>query len=323
MRIGIIGAGSIGSLFGGYLATLNSESQAIEVILFARKEHVKAIRAAGLSIQKEESTVIVKNIKAFENLEEAERNDISLHFDFVFLTTKAYDSAITLQQYQKLITESNFLILLQNGIGNEEVALNYCDEKKLLRMVTTNGALREDAGRISHTGTGITKIGFPAKKKSDEIINKALDSLKTLLSTAGLETIVAKDIVGECWEKVFINIGINAFGALTRLRNGQLLQNQGLKDFMARAIKEAIMIAKKKSVSLSEKDFVALTYEVAKNTASNKNSMLQDILKGKKTEIDFINGRISKYAKEMNISVPINEFITVLIKGLETSFECQ
>lgn len=313
----------MGSLFGGYLANLHSESKPIDIVLFARKEHVKAIREKGLFIQIKDSTIVVKNVKAFESLEEAENYNIPFNFDFIFLTTKTYDTDSTLQQYQKVIAESHFLILLQNGIGNEDVAKKYCDENKLVRMVTTNGALREGDGRIVHTGIGVTKIGFPFEKKDIKLKSKDLDTLKTLLSDAGLETIIVENIQGECWEKVFINIGINAFGALTRLRNGQLLQNQDLKNFMARAINEALMIAEKKNIHLSQKDFIALTYDVAKKTSSNKNSMLQDILKGKKTEIDFINGRIVNYAKEINISVPINELITVLIKGLEKSFENQ
>ena len=83
------------------------------------------------------------------------------------------------------------------------------------------------------------------------------------------------------------------------------------------AIKEALLVADKKEIVLSKKDYVNLTYEVAKNTYQNKNSMLQDILKAKKTEIDFINGKIVDYAKELDIETPINTVLTLLIKGLE------
>ena len=74
-----------------------------------------------------------------------------------------------------------------------------------------------------------------------------------------------------------------------------------------------------KRINLSKKDFIALTYDVAEKTSENINSMLQDILKGKNTEIDFINGRIVKLAKGLGVNTPINEFLTYLIKGLEQS----
>ena len=143
--------------------------------------------------------------------------------------------------------------------------------------------------------------------------------LTDLLISAGLNTTIVEDIIQESWEKIFVNVGINPFGALTRLTNGKLLENEGIKILMSEAVKEAIEVAKKKNIKLSENNFVELTYDVAKKTSNNKNSMLQDILKGKKTEIDFMNGRILKYAKDLNLKTPINELLTSLVKGLEQS----
>ena len=166
----------------------------------------------------------------------------------------------------------------------------------------------------------MTKVGFPFKSSQNaEQKNLDIQQLKDLLNIVGLDTIVVDDIRKECWEKAFINIGINAFGAITRLKNGELLEIVGLKNLMAEAIKEALLIAKKKRIQLSDKDFISLTFEIAKKTSENKNSMLQDILKGKNTEIDFLNGIIVDYAKDLEISVPINELLTNLIKGLELS----
>jgi 2-dehydropantoate 2-reductase len=116
-----------------------------------------------------------------------------------------------------------------------------------------------------------------------------------------------------------INIGINAIGALTRLTNGELLKSDRLKKLMGGAVEEALMIAKMKKIDLPEKDYVNLMYQVALDTSGNKNSMLQDILQGKLTEIDFLNGKIVSYAKKLNIEVPINEVLISLIKGLEFS----
>jgi 2-dehydropantoate 2-reductase len=116
-----------------------------------------------------------------------------------------------------------------------------------------------------------------------------------------------------------VNIGINALGALTRLPNGKLLEIKGLKNIMAGAINEAKKVAVMKNIKLSERDFIAIAQDVAEKTAENKNSMLQDILNNKPTEIDFMNGRILKYARDLGINVPINELLTLLIRGLERS----
>lgn len=313
--IGVIGAGSIGSLFGGYLASIKSEIHSIEVYLFGRKSHVNAINKNGLKIEREQQTLTIKNVKTYEKSE-----NMSIIFDYLFITTKTYDLKSVLIQYKSLIDTCKYLVILQNGIGNELLVREFCSDEKIIRAVTINGVFLDKPGHLIYSGAGLTKIGFPFKKsKKSEQKNLDILLLKDLLNTVGLQTIVVDDIIKECWEKAFINIGINAFGALTRLRNGKLLEINGLKDLMAEAINEALLIAKKKGIQLSDKDFISLTFEIAKKTSENKNSMLQDVLKGKNTEIDFLNGIIVEYAKELEISVPINDLLTNLIKGLELS----
>jgi 2-dehydropantoate 2-reductase len=328
IRIGFIGAGSIGSLFGGYLASIKSDIYSTEVILFCRKNHAEAINENGLVMYNGEAILEIKNIKAFENLDEFKEfflKESKYTFDFIFLSTKTYDIETALSQYNKLVDKCKRLVILQNGIGNEEIVSKYCHENKIIRIVTSNGALLEKPGHVIHTGKGFTKIGFPfynalnVQDDEDEIAKLELRLLYDLLNYAGLDAIMVDDIIKECWEKIFVNIGINAFGALTRLKNGNLLENEGLKYLMGEAVKEAVEVAKMKNINLPKKDFIALTYDVAEKTSENKNSMLQDVLKGKKTEVDFINGRILKYAKELDINTPINKLLTYLVKGLEQS----
>ncbi|MFX1311298.1 MAG: ketopantoate reductase family protein [Promethearchaeota archaeon] len=328
IRIGFIGAGSIGSLFGGYIADIKSDRYNLKVIFFCNKDQANAIKKKGLIINKKKVIKEIKNIEVYENEKELEgklKRDPSLKFNFIFLTTKAYDSKKALFQYKNIINSSKWLVILQNGIGNEELAKEYCSKLKIVRAVTTNGAILKEPGRLYHTGEGITKIGFPFLNNFNlepnklEKANKDLILLKDILNSANLETVIVQDIIKVSWEKVFINIGINAIGTLTRLRNGELLKFDLLKYFMSKAINEAIHIAELKKIKFSKKDYITLAFNVAKSTAENKNSMLQDIINGKVTEIDFINGRILKYAKELGIEAPVNEILTGLIKGLENS----
>jgi len=329
-KIGFIGAGSIGSLFGGYLAGLNSDKYSTEVIFFCRQAHARAINQKGLNIQKIKSFKEVHGINAYVGEREyftLFKKDISIDFDFLFLTTKAYDIKNTVEQYKKLIERSRWLIILQNGIGNEEIVIDNCSKSKseIMRIVTTNGALLSKPGKVEHTGDGITKIGFPFLddiNSKPEVADRAKIDLKIMgdmLNSCNLETLVIEDIVKECWEKVFINIGINAVGALSRVPNGKLLEFDNLKFLMNEAIKEALCVAEIKNLNLPDKNYFQLALEVAKNTADNNNSMFQDILNRKTTEIDFINGRILKIAEKFNIEVPINRILTYLIKGLEKS----
>jgi 2-dehydropantoate 2-reductase len=330
LRIGFIGAGSIGSLFGGYIANIESDKFEIEMIFFCDLDHAKMINGEGLEINKDQEFWKISTIQAYENekrVEECIKSDSTFGFDYIFLTTKTYDIEKAIMQYQKLIEVSKWLVILQNGIGNEDVVSKVVSKSKIIRVVTTNGAFLKEPGKVIHTGDGITKIGFPfpeylnSSEEKRENSDGDLSLLLDLLRLAGFETLLSDDVIKETWEKVFVNIGINAFGALTRLKNGDLLKFEGLKQLMSEAINEAIQVAKLKDINLSERDFLELTYDVCRKTAVNRNSMLQDVLNGNLTEIDFINGRVLTYAAELGIKVPINEAITYLIKGLEYSID--
>jgi 2-dehydropantoate 2-reductase len=302
----------------------------LEIIFFCIKEHAENIRKDGLKIYKDKIIKTIHGILAYvdENIvEERVKKEEDFRFDYIFLTTKTYDIEKAISQYKSLIDASDWLVILQNGIGNEDIVSQFVLKSKIIRIVTSNGAFLESPGKVIHTGEGFTKIGFPYLKLISgnptelEKANLAIGNLGELFRLAGLENQIVEDINKESWEKVFVNVGINAFGALTNLKNGQLLESEGLRHLMSEAVKEAIHVAKQKNIKLSNKDFTAETYSVARRTSNNKNSMLQDILKGMPTEIDFINGRVLKYAKELGVDVPINELLTQLIKGLESSLK--
>jgi len=329
VRIGFIGAGSIGSLFGGYLASIDSDENPLEIIFFGRRNHADAINKEGLRLTAGDKDLFLKNIKVYESASDftgsLEIGEVS-KFDFLFLSTKAYDIEGSMVQFKNLIESSNWFIILQNGIGNEALVKEYCNKDKILRIITSHGALLENYGYVRHTGVGFTKIGFAYLKPDTKNVKEygraeeSLRLLKDLLNTAGLQTEIVGDIIKCSWEKVFVNIGINAVGALTGLKNGQLLEKESLRKMMGKAVKEALEVAHMKQINLSNRDYVELMYSVARKTYNNKNSMLQDVLRGKPTEIDFINGRIVEFGRKLGIEIDINELLTALIKGLESSF---
>ncbi len=321
LKVGIIGAGSLGSLFGGLMSRIPSEKYHVKVTLFGREDHVNAIKENGLIIVKDQEKWACSHVEAFQSPEDfrlSGANNSVITFDYLFLTTKAHSIESAMNQYQELISSCRSFVILQNGIGNEERAKRYCPKEKIIRVLTSAGAFKIKPGEVIYTGEGITKMGFPFKEafgKGDECLN----TLQELFHLASLETLVVKDINEDCWEKVFVNIGINAIGALTRLKNGELLNNKAIKEMMRECVEEAVFIAQKMDAIHESKDFVEIMFDVARRTSENANSMLQDVLNEKRTEIDYINGRIVELASELNVKVPVNALITALIKGLEQS----
>ena len=326
LRFGFIGAGSIGSLFGGLLASVKHKKYSFEIVFFCRKEHCQEIKKKGLEIQTRGEILKVSNIIAYDNLKQVEKminDDPNYHFNFLFISTKTPDLEKSLIEFKNIIDSSFWVIILQNGIGNEDIVSQFCEKEKIIRIITSHGAFIKKPGHVYHAGSGFTKIGF-SFIKSDNLKNKSiynvLELLRNLLNSSGLDTEIVDDINIYCWEKVLVNIGINALGAITRLKNGQLLENGMLKRLMKELVLEALTVANKKKIKLPHKDYGRIMYQVAEKTGNNLNSMLQDVLNKKITEIDFLNGRIVQFAEELNCNVPFNKIITFLIKGLEKSY---
>ena len=318
IKIGIIGAGSIGSLFGGYLAYYKSEEFEHEITFFCRKSHCNAINVSGLTIENEKSIMRITGINAYENarsfLKKIKGNQ-QLFFDYIIISTKTTDLEKVLNEYNQIIKMSHYVVILQNGIGNEEIVARYCDKSKIIRIITSHGALLKKPGKILHTGEGFVKMGFPFNRNSQSELN----FFCSYLTLSGLKTEAVNNIEEVTWEKAFVNIAINPLGALTRLNNGDIIKNDALMEIMRTLIKESLHISRKLGVKLPKKDYFELAKNVAIRTSDNINSMLQDILRSKPTEIDYLNGKIVESGKSLNLDTPINKIITVLIKGLENS----
>lgn len=318
IRIGIIGAGSIGSLFGGYLAYYRTEDFDQEIIFFSRKLHCDAIREKGLIIQNNKNTLHISGINAYENLSEFYekfKNANEFNFDYIIISTKSTDLENVLSEYKEIIRQSTYIVLLQNGIGNEEVVAKYYGKEKIVRIITSHGALLKKPGKILHTGEGFVKIGFPFNKNG----SSELKFFSSFLTSSGLNTEIVDNIDELIWEKAFVNIAINPLGALTRLNNGELIKNSDLRNIMRKLIKESVSVSHGLGINLPDKDYFKLAKDVAYHTRDNKNSMLQDILRSNPTEIDYLNGKIVEIAKKLGFNTPVNELITILIKGLEKS----
>ncbi|TFG24495.1 MAG: ketopantoate reductase family protein [Promethearchaeota archaeon] len=319
IRIGIIGAGSIGSLFGGYLAYYKTEDFDQEIIFFSRKSHCDAINERGLIIQNKKNTLHISGIKAYENLSkfyEKLGGAYEFNFDYIIISTKSIDLENALKEYKEIIEKSTCIVILQNGIGNEELVAKYYKKEKIIRIITSHGALLKEPGKILHTGDGFVEIGFPFKNGS----KSKLEFLCSFLSLGGLKTNVVENIEELIWEKAFVNIAINPLGALTRLDNGELIKNTNILKIMELLIEESVSVSQRLGIKLPNKNYFKLAKDVAYRTKENKNSMLQDILRSNPTEIDYLNGKIVEIASTLGLATPINKFITTLIKGLEKSY---
>ncbi|MDY6966602.1 MAG: ketopantoate reductase family protein [Halobacteriota archaeon] len=293
----VMGAGAVGSLFGGLLA-----DSGYDVTLVGRSAHVDVICKNGLKI----SGITKKNIRVKASTD-------PIYADLVLLTTKSYDTEEATRQIP--IDVDTTVVSLQNGLGNLEAISGITGEEKVVGGITFLGSTFIEAGHIKHTGLGRIVIG-----ELDGSITDRTKTISKIFQNAGIPVEVTDDIFSRIWDKLIINVGINAPAALAKIKNGQILEYPEMKWVMVEAIKEAISIAEKIGINISE-GLIEETIEVAEKTAQNKCSMLQDFERGRKTEIDAINGAIVRLGGRVGVKTPINRVLYSLVKGIESNYD--
>ncbi len=304
MKIAIVGPGAMGSLFAAFL------SKAKEDIWLLDKD---AKRAAAIS----EKGIKVEGVsgewqcraKATADAKEIGPSDL------VIICVKAYDTKSAITRAKPLLQEETAVLTLQNGIGNIEILSEIAGGDKVIGGITNLGATLLEPGRVRHAGKGETVIG-----RIDGKIPVAIRSIREVFNKVGMETRISRDVKGLIWSKLLINAGINALTAITRLNNGRLIEYEGTRKILREAVTEAVRVAKRKRIKLIYDDPLAKVEAVCETTAANVSSMLQDVLKQKHTEIDFINGVIVRQAQELNIPCPVNALLVELVKTIEASY---
>jgi 2-dehydropantoate 2-reductase len=298
-EIGIVGAGAMGSLFGGRLAQAGQE-----VLLYdINREHVQAIQREGLIIEdlasgQQELCRPAATTKA-EDL-------VDVDFLVIFVKSAATDNVA--RQFSEITGKHTIAVTVQNGLGNEVILKEYFGPVRTAAGVTSQGATFLGPGRIRHAGRGPTHLCMSDRD------NGKLRGFIDALNEAGLESDLEENIDDLIWSKLIINVGINALTALTGLPNGRLLDYEDCKALMADLVAEAVNVAGKKGVHLTYDDPLQMVYQVAEKTGGNRSSMLQDFDRNRQSEIDFINGAIVREAESIGLEAPINRALTRLVR---------
>ncbi len=285
MEITVFGAGSLGTLLGGLLADHH------EVTLVGRDPHITSVREEGLRI----SGTVERTVHPDAQTTLPDGGDIAL------VTVKSFDT----KQAAMALSERDFdaVLSLQNGMGNEELLATHC--RGVLAGTCTYGARLREPGHVECTGIGEIVCGAPDGGYS----NRAVRVGEAL--SAGLAVTVSEEMPQRRWEKLAVNAGINAVTALARVTNGELVS--GPATSVARdAAAETAQVAATTGIDILNAP--EQTLAVAETTAENTSSMQQDMLAGRRTEIDAINGYVLQQATE---PVPVNETLVSLVRAWE------
>ena len=289
MDVCMFGAGSLGSLIGGILARTH------DVTLVGREPHVSAIDSDGLRL----TGALDEQVWPAARTTPPDRADLAI------VTVKSFDTEAAAHALADVNLDG--ALSLQNGMGNEETLAAHL-ACPVLAGTCTYGARLAEPGTVECTGVGEIHLGPRAGGTS-----ALADGVGEAFQSAGLDAAVDADMPRRLWEKLSVNAGINATTALARLSNGALVE--GPAGGVAReAARETARVASAEGAGLTPDAAAAQMRAVAETTAPNTSSMQQDVLAGRRTEVDAINGYVVKQASE---PVPVNETLAGLLRAWE------
>jgi 2-dehydropantoate 2-reductase len=291
MEIIVLGAGAIGSLYGAKLAASN------DVTLIGRAEHVAAINSHGLQIEGIESQIVrVRAVTALDHLgPEA----------LIVLTTKVPDSAAALGPIARLVRDDTTILCLQNGIGSERVARTALGDRGIvLRGITQFGAIFKSPGVIQFMARGHTLIEQHQRSAR----------LAGILSGAGLDCRVSSNIGADVWHKLVVNCVVNPITAILGCEVGGIANPQ-LAPLKRLVIDECVAVAAAEGVAF-ETDFMREIDDFFR-PSHNIASMLQDLRRGRPTEIDYMNGAVATFGAQHDVECPVNGALTAIVKAME------
>jgi 2-dehydropantoate 2-reductase len=303
MKIAIVGAGAMGCLYGAKLSAVpGNEVYLVDVW----KDHIASINENGLLMEEERKLITYSNVKGVSDASQAGPCDLAIIF------VKSTLTGLAVKTNKAVFGPDTIALTLQNGLGNIDLICAEIGDDNVVAGTTAHGATMLGPGKIRHAGSGKTIIGELNGKDSERI-----EKIASVFKAAGLDTDISHNVIGLVWDKLLVNVGINALTGITRLHNGELLQHPELEELLEAAVSEALAVAKAKGIQLNYDDPVSHTKDVCVATAANKSSMLQDILNHKQTEIDMINGAIVREGARAGVAAPVNLALTNLIKFLQ------
>ena len=305
MKIAILGAGAIGSLFAAGLAQKHDLTCVVR-----SQSHADSINSRGIVIAERDGTVRTIPARAVTDTRDL------VPCDLVLIAVKAPATAEAVRMHSNLFGKKTIAVTLQNGYGNHTDIEKTADPNHIIIGTTAQGANVSPDGTVNHAGSGVTTIGalHPEAPGSDAM----LASVAEIFTEAGFETVITEDAEDAVIRKLFVNIGINAVCALNDCSNRHISEDPELSRDARSLIDEAVAIFAAAGRSYDSGKIWEHVESVARATGDNFCSMVQDVRNGRPTEIRRINGVICRLADEYNQSAPLNREVTEKVEKLSS-----
>ena len=300
MKVAVLGAGAMGSLFGGYLSRHNDVW-----LVDTNSQRVQAINEKGITITEKDGQDV------FWPKAVTDSSDL-VQMDLIIVFVKAMFTVMALEENRHLIGKDTYIMTLQNGAGHESKLIQFADPDHVLIGTTQHNSSIIADGHIHHGGGGKTVIGILGGK-STRVQHIADDFTKSMFETA-----VSDDVKMQIWTKLFLNTAASSLTAILQVPLGFILEDSHACSMMEQLAHEAVAVANAEGVAHFDVEEVILDIKnVLENSKDGYTSIYADLKNGARTEVDTISGSVVGTAKRLGVSVPCHEFVVSLIHAME------
>jgi len=296
MNILIVGTGALATLFAARLTQAGHHI----TMLGTWREGLDSLRKNGARLIDVNGNEGQFKVDATDDVREC------AGAKYAIVLVKAWQTERAARQLAECLADDGLAVTLQNGLGNCETLVERLGANRVALGTITVGATLLGAGLVKVGGDGIISIER----------NQALGPIEAALKSAKFTVNIVEDAQSVIWGKLVVNAAINPLTALLRVPNGELLNRPSAREMMGRLASEVAEVARAENIQLPFDDPIAMAEDVARKTAANHSSMLQDVLRNAPTEIDAICGVVVKAAQKHEIDTPANWACWNLIKAL-------
>lgn len=305
MKICVVGPGALGCLFAALLVRAGHQVWLVD----HRPERALRIESQGIVLYDRDGQTSVLPVRVMADPAQV------APVELVLLCVKSDSAAYAARSVLPTLEPDGLLIAMQNGIAHHGQFMDFAASWAL--GITAQGAHLLGEGIVKHGGEGETYLGFLSS--SSEVAKVRLHMVADLLSQAGISAVVVDDILAAAWNKLIVNVGINALTVVEDCTNGELLLRPHALRVMKAAVHEAIQVASALGIGLSA-DIEERVFAVCRDTGANISSMLQDIRAGRHTEVEAINGEIVRLADRFGLPATTNSTLLSAVKEREPVF---
>ena len=299
LKIAVMGAGAVGCYYGGLLARAGHT-----VVLIARPLHVAAISQHGLRLQ---TITFDTHVPLAASSEPA----AVAGADVVLFCVKSTDTEGAGALIRPHLAANALVLCLQNGVDNADRLRTGLPDHAVAAAVVYVATEMAGPGHVQHHGRGELVLEPSAYS----------GALAQAFIAAGVPTEVSANVRGALWAKLILNCAYNAVSAITQLPYGQTVPGEGIQDLMRDVVAECLAVAKAEGVQVPG-DVDAAIRKIADTMRSQYSSTAQDLARGKRTEIDYLNGLIVQRGAALGVATPANRVLWALVKLLESKQPC-